>query len=179
MSLERTFYWLTCCTNSNKRDALYKKTKLTRLHRLRMNSTSNISLSFKGAFLRQMLMYCNSNCCSVAVKIFHYSWSLCSSLTLCSHQMSVRQFRRRHSPNGSTRSCPESAVASRTSTWTCGMDACSLNCWRCCLVNDWWDAPSSNLTLPFFILFSLVVTLVSIISPFHLLPSFLSSAKTH
>lgn len=76
-------------------------------------------------------------CCSVDVKLFHYSWSSCSFLTLCSHQMSVRRFRRKPSLNGSTRSCPGSAVASLTSTWTCGTDACSLNCWRCCLANVW------------------------------------------
>lgn len=52
-------------------------------------------------------------------------------------QMSVRRFRRRPSPNGSTPSCPGSDVASPTFTWTCGTDACSSSCWKCCRGNDW------------------------------------------
>lgn len=52
-------------------------------------------------------------------------------------QTSARRFRRRPSPNGSTPSCPGSDVASLTFTWTCGTDACSSSCWKCCRVNGW------------------------------------------
>lgn len=125
---------------------------------------------------------------SVAGRILQYSLNPCSFSTLCSHQMSVRQFRKRPSLNGSTQSCLESSVASLTSTWTCGMDACSLNCWRCCLGKSWYEALLSKTYIFMFFSFSilniipksLVVMLLLKHSSTSLLPLFsLSAAKAH
>lgn len=102
-----------------------------------MSTLSGLHLSAAKALTRRSNPYQRRRCCcSVAQKI-HYSWNLCSVLTFCSCQMSVRRFKRRPSLNGSTPSCPVLDVASPTSTWTCGTDACSLNCWRCCQENGW------------------------------------------
>lgn len=114
-----------------------------------------------GSFLPEICCHGDSRCIPEQV-IFLVNWTMASqlrrhgvpgvpltpdlSLSVSLIQMSARRCRRRPSPSGWTRTCPECPAGSPTSTWTWGTDACSSSCWRSCRGRGWW-VPSLSVLL--------------------------------